>query len=253
MAERRLTTEEAIAFALDPRNDNGQANQLHVMAFSYDQDCPNYEDHVGAIIEADEGFWQEGVGWGIEADATLFTDEEADTRPTLPEGTDVHWLNQPCRCWDGITDEDVDTFTNDGIVDEAGFGEWGPFMLVSDADVNLLQPRGMTPDEALSAIQSRLEAYESSVGNNGLSRRMDDAITVLHKFITVLADLEWGDPGECWERIANDEDLRLELAQAQQEQPDLAKSVGSLSELAQKLGLGRHYGDPHCIWCLQAQ
>lgn len=98
-----LTTEEAVMWALDPRNDNGQPDFIHVMAYNYDQDCPNVADHTFVPHHNDE-----------------------DTRKC--------WTEEVCECWDGITAEDVETWTDDDVIDYAGFGEWGPFELVFDID-----------------------------------------------------------------------------------------------------------------------
>lgn len=114
----------------------------------------------------------------------------------------------------------------------------------------------MTPTEALDAVHSRLEAYEAGIGNYGLSPEMDEAITTLHRFITQVEehgseDLEWGEPGDCWERMNNDTDLRQELVVLGE--GDAIRDDKTLQEAAIRHGLGRHYGDPHCIWCLQAE
>jgi len=109
----------------------------------------------------------------------------------------------------------------------------------------------MTPQEALDAIQSRLEAFEASVAYlpNYMSPEMDAAVQVLADFIKQVnehgsTDLEWGNPGECGERISNDLDIANEIGNGLT--PD------EFQRAVVYLGLGRHYGDPHCIWCLQA-
>ena len=223
-----------MGWALDPRNDNGEPNAIHVMAFSYDSDCPNDDDHDSSIIEGPDGFWNVETGWGIEADATEFAQVRADAtdeRPlvattTLPEGGS--WLHNACRCYDGIYADDVETHEEkDGSIDEAAFGEWGPFFLAWSSDADPGQPRDFTPDEALDAISSRLEAVEGNVHNQGMTMRMSRAVNVLHRFVRDMTDempLDWGEPGDCTERIENDPDEND----------------------------GRHYGVPHCIWCLQA-
>jgi hypothetical protein len=67
-----------------------------------------------------------------------------------PDGT--------CHCWDGITAEDVETWTEDGKVDLAGFAEWGPFQLWADADPGAPRaPDDMPIDQAIGIILSRLE------------------------------------------------------------------------------------------------
>ena len=220
---RDLTTDEAIKYALDPRNDNGQPNQLHVMAFAYDSDCPNDEEHVSSIIESNEGFWNNERGWVGEADATEFTLEESLSL-NLPEGTNVRWLHGACRCWDGITSDDVDTFAEDiENGDTEGFAEWGPFQLQWPGDVDPGEPRDFTPMEAIDRIASFLGVFEDH------SYSLDIAVDVLARFVRQVedhgsTDLEWGEPGDCQDRIDNDPDEND----------------------------GRHYGDPHCIWCLQA-
>ena len=101
-----ITTEEAVAWALDPRNDNGTPEAIHVMAFNYDQDCPNVDDHTFVNVHN-------------KTDASKCYVEEV------------------CECWDGITSDDVETWTEDGKVDYDGFREWGPFELVFDIDPGL--------------------------------------------------------------------------------------------------------------------
>ena len=106
LPSRPITTAEAIAYALDPRNDNGKPDQLHVMAQNYDQDCPNVDDHD-------------------------FIAHHDDT------DTSKCWTEEVCECYDGIVADDVETWMSDDgqrIVDEEGFGEWGPFLLVFDID-----------------------------------------------------------------------------------------------------------------------
>ena len=232
---KRITTKEAIEYALDPRNDNGEPNQLHVMAFSYDSDCPNDDDHDSSIIESDEGFWNnDTLSWGIEADATEYTQAltgPTDTRPIvneqeLPVGKNVRWLHEVCRCYDGISSDDADTWTDpeSGEVDEKGFGEWGPFELQWPGE-DPGAPRGFTPEEALEAIASRIGVFEQPF----ITSRMNNSLGALYDFIKQVrengsTDLEWGEPGDCSDRMENDPEDNN----------------------------GRHYGDPHCIWCLQA-
>lgn len=101
-----LSTHEAVLWALDPRNDNGTPEAINVMAYNYDQDCPNVADHTFVAIHND-----------------------SDPR--------LCYMDEVCECWDGITAEDVETWTDDGVVDEEGFAEWGPFELVFDIDPGL--------------------------------------------------------------------------------------------------------------------
>lgn len=263
--QRDLTPAEAIAFAVDPRNDNGQPDSLHVMAFSYDSDCPNYDDHIGAVIESNGGWWTGETWTAEEAEAKLYpTTAEAQRHldRLIVSWPSAHLIENPCRCYDGITSDDVDTWTEGGTVDVDGFAEWGPFILSWDGDADPGQPRSFTPQEALDAIHSRLEAYEAQVGNDGLTGRMDRAINTIHSFIKQVeehgsTDLEWGDPGECWDRLSNDPDYRDDPEfQALMAKADQLLSSREEQEAviayAEDKGFGRHYGDPHCIWCLQA-
>ena len=264
MGSRRLTTAEAIAYALDPRNDNGEKNQLHVMAFRYDSDCPNYADHTMSVLEGPDGkFWNRvDQDWVDEADATEYTRAEADAFDPLdlPYGT-RGWIHDACRDWDGILPDDVESsLDEDGNAKEDEFAEWGPFQLVFDIEPG--PARDFTPEEALDAIQSRLEAFESGVGNYGMSMRMSRAVDAIHKFLVEGNDLEWGEPLDCAERLNEDPDYDdpefLNARNAVTAAKDSLR-VGALEEaeaafddIAKKLGYGRHYGDPHCIWCLQA-
>lgn len=261
MGSRRLTTAEAIAYALDPRNDNGDKNQLHVMAFRYDSDCPNFADHTMSVLEGPDGkFWNDITGWVDEADATEFTREDADATTVLPEGA-LGWIHNACRDWDGILSDDVESATNEaGDVDEEEFAVWGPFELSFDIEPG--PPRDFTPEEALDAIQSRLEAFESGVGNYGMSMRMSRAVNAIHKFLVEGNDLEWGEPLDCSERLNEDPDYddpeflnarNAVIAAKDSLKPgDFEAAEAYLDFVATKLGYGRHYGDPHCIWCLQA-
>ena len=119
-----LTTEEGIEYALDPRNDSGEPDSLHVMAQNYDSDCPNYDDH-----ELDEN--------GFEV----------------------------CLCWDGITADDVATWTEDGKTDPDAFGEWGPFRLFANKDPG--PPRKRTYAEALADIERFMSAASLEYGAGG--------------------------------------------------------------------------------------
>lgn len=253
--QRSITTEEAIKWALDPRNDNGSSNAIHVMAFSYDSDCPNDEDHVGAVIESITQGWFTGDGWTKEeADAKLY-DRDADTDAILlglqQVWPDAQLIENPCRCYDGISADDVDTFAEDiENGDTDGFGEWGPFLLMWEGD-DPGEPRDFTPIEAVERLASFLQVFEQH------SYTLDIAIDVLARFVRQVeengsVDLEWGLPGDCWDRIQNDPDLIAEM-KADDEAADLAGDDDEgLVNAAKRLGLGRHYGDPHCIWCLQA-
>jgi hypothetical protein len=117
--------------------------------------------------------------------------------------------------------------------------------------------RPFTIVTALDAIQSRLEAYEARVGNDGLSPEMGDAIDVLHQLVKSIEDdtyEEWGEAGDCWERIVNDDSILEQFAEEHEgKMPDLDDDPtrDAVAEWAKAKGLGRHYG-AHCIWCLQA-
>lgn len=259
---RDLTPAEAAAYAADPRNDNGTPNALHVMAFSYDSDCPNYEEHVGANIESNGGWWT-GESWtDVEANAKLYptTAEAQAVIDSHRWSSSAHINENPCRCWDGLTIDDVETWTGEGgLVDLNGFADWGPFQLQWDGE-DPGEPRGFTPQEALDAITSRLEAFEASAFAIGLTLRMSNAIDTLHAFIKQVAehgstDLGWGQPGDCWERIVNDDPILAAFAEVHGDRyPDLTDDSTREAVVAwcKANGLGRHYGDPHCIWCLQA-
>ena len=198
---RDLTTEETIAWVLDPRNDNGTRDAIYVMAQNYD---PNGEPGE----------------------------------------------------WDGLTSDDYDTFAEDiETGDTSGFGEWGPFQLWFPVGKDPVAPRELTPAEAVERIASFLGVFEDH------SYTLDLAIDVLDKFVQQVnqhgsTDLEWGNPGDCWERIENDPDIRDELRLIPPTDDEGYWATHDRRDEEQKLavekGLGRHYGDPHCIWCLQA-
>src|ERR1044072_3250724 len=156
--QRSITTDEAIKWALDPRNDNGGKDAIHVMAFSYDSDCPNDEEHVGAIIESGAGWWT-GEAWTMEeANAKLYP-TTADAQRHLDRLV-VNWplaqlIENPCRGYDGISADDVDTFAEDiENGDTSGFGEWGPFLLMWEGDADPGEPREVTPIEAVERLAS---------------------------------------------------------------------------------------------------
>lgn len=155
--------------------------------------------------------------------------------------------------WDGITSGDVDTWTEpDGRVDVAAFGAWGPFQLWFEGEEDPGPPRSHTPEEALEAIERRLVVYQDGDMDGSISRALD----TIEAFIKQVRehgseDLEWGEPGSCIERVNNDDTIREELGFSPE-----AFGYAPLSrviDLAVAKGLGRHYGDPHCIWCLQGQ
>jgi len=122
----------------------------------------------------------------------------------------------------------------------------------------------VTPQEALTAIQSRLETFEASVANlpNYMSPEMDAAVQVLADFIKQVnehgsTDLEWGEPGDCYERITNDEEVAHALGFEDAYSTKLGDwlqetEYADIKAKAKEFGVGRHYGDPHCIWCLEA-
>lgn len=260
--QRSITAAEAAKYAIDPRNDNGEPNSLHVMAFSYDSDCPNDEDHVGAVIANLKGWFDGDAFVDSEADAKLYESvEEArlvvDGLNAVPAYSGSFVMANPCRCYDGITSDDVDTWTENGEFDLDSFALWGPFILVWEGEHDPGPPRDFTVGEALDAIQSRLEAYENGIGNDGLTGRMDRAINVLHRLVKSIEDDtydEWGEAGDCWERIVNDDSILAQFAEEHEgKMPDLDDDPtrDAVTEWAKAKGLGRHYG-AHCIWCLQA-
>lgn len=256
--ERSLTTEEAIKWALDPRNDNGESNAIHVMAFSYDQDCPNDEEHVGVVIERDEApHWFDGDGWSPEEASAKLYERGADLDAILlglqQVWPDARLLENPCRCWDGISPDDVDTFAEEiENGDTDGFGEWGPFMLQWEGDADPGEPREFTPIEAVERLASFLGVFEQH------SYALDIAIDVLARFIRKVEqegadDLEWGLPGDCQDRIDNDPDVAAELLENGLDVNGAGTTDAQIEAFAAELGLGRHYGKPHCIFCLQGE
>lgn len=196
MGSREITTAEAIAWCLDPRNDNwGGSGRgiVHVMAANYD---PNGE-----------------------------------------EGE-----------YDGLTPDDVVTWTSPSGIDASGFAEWGPFILAWEDDEDPVEPREWLPREAVTRLTSFIEVFEA----DGADPTLRIAIDVLGAFVEQVLehgspDLEWGVPGDCWDRIQNDTDLRDTAGLPPNGLTDIEETA-----MAIKAGLGRHYGDPHCIWCSQA-
>jgi hypothetical protein len=119
----------------------------------------------------------------------------------------------------------------------------------------------MTPNEALTMLY---EFVDDAVGEDkemiAVPTHIGDALQTLADFIKQVdehgsTDLEWGEPGDCWDRIENDPDLREELGLPNpytEVVDNSRKAVERENALAVERGLGRHYGDPHCIWCLEA-
>ena len=261
MGSRDITAAEAVEYAKDPRNDNGESNAIHVMAFSYDSDCPNDEDHVGAIIARGDTWFDGDSFVAEEAKAKLYaTAEEARLVVSglnmAPSYSGSFVIADPCRCYDGIYPDDVQSCMTDGVVDIEDFAVWGPFQLWWEGERDPGPPREWSAREGLDAITSRLEAYEAQVGNDGMSLRMQLAVDAIHKLVKSIEDDtydEWGEAGDCWERIVNDDSILEAFAEEHGAMPDLNDDTtrDAVAEWAKAKGLGRHYG-VHCIWCLQA-
>lgn len=112
-----------------------------------------------------------------------------------------------------------------------------------------------TPEWALD----RLASFIGVVGE--VPTDVDAAIIILDSFIKQVnergsSDLEWGEPGDCWERLYSQPEYREDPLFAPLLEASDDASGGPEDEAVQAYakahGLGRHYGDPHCIWCLQA-
>lgn len=77
----------------------------------------------------------------------------------------------------------------------------------------------------------------------------DKAIDTPKSFVTQVNhgpdDLEWGAPGDCESRVDNDPDIVEEMPYMENE------SFPVWRDRVAAVGLGRHYGDPQCIWCHQ--
>ena len=114
-----------------------------------------------------------------------------------------------------------------------------------------------TPEEALDLLAGFIGSTDTEDRED-----IDAAMTILDRFIKQVRehgseDLEWGEPGDCWERIVNDDgdDALAAFAEAHGGlMPDLTDDThrDAFVDWCKSQGFGRHYGDPHCIWCLQA-
>jgi hypothetical protein len=121
----------------------------------------------------------------------------------------------------------------------------------------------MTPEEALTALY---EFADDAIGEDkelvAVPTHISDALQTLADFIKQVnehgsTDLEWGEPGDCFERICDDEDVAHDLGFEDAYGEDFSRwlregEYADIKAKAKELGVGRHYGDPHCIWCLQA-
>jgi hypothetical protein len=110
-----------------------------------------------------------------------------------------------------------------------------------------------TPEEALGVLNGFVET--ALEWNSDDRPDIDEAFEILGAFIKQVRehgseDLEWGDPGDCRERTLDDDEYKALEDALGGEPADFLDEVVEAKVV--ELGLGRHYGDPHCIWCLQA-
>jgi hypothetical protein len=106
--------------------------------------------------------------------------------PDCPNDADHDPITGECRCWDGLTIEDVATWTENGVVDVAGFAEWGPFALWTNED-----------DQPASAVDIIADHFATEGERDPMST-YDAAQTLLATLgragFVILApqDIEWG-------------------------------------------------------------
>ena len=85
----------------------------------------------------------------------------------------------------------------------------------------------------------------------------DERVWALELLDAIIADpdLEWGKPGDCWDRLINDDEPLATFALKVGAMPDLNHDAtrDAFRDWAAEEGFGRHYGNPHCIWCLEGQ
>jgi hypothetical protein len=124
----------------------------NVMAQNYDHDCPNSDDHT---IDPVTGF-------------------------------------EVCECWDGLTVDDIDTWTDNGAVDLDGFAQWGQFELW------LEDPQ---PLDAATVVARRIDFAGVEAYSPAQVAEMALAALAANGFVVLAPqDLEWGEcpgtPGE---------------------------------------------------------
>lgn len=108
----------------------------------------------------------------------------------------------------------------------------------------------MTPLEALADVERFMEAASPDYAR-GDRPDIADAMRLIDKTLEDAAShdcddiLEWGEA--CRERLANDESIQQQLAN----EGVMGAIDETAIEVATRLGIGRHHGNPHCIWCLQ--
>lgn len=105
----------------------------------------------------------------------------------------------------------------------------------------------MKPNEAVMRILSFVEAASEEY-QRGERPDIEEAFVLLDKLTRdyesgEIDDIEWGEPGSCRDRVSDDEDIFREVGNGLT--PD------EFDAEVKRLGLGRHQGNPHCIWCLQ--
>ena len=115
--------------------------------------------------------------------------------------------------------------------------------------------------EATEAIDTVERTLAGAVGR--IPARAQAAVGTLRAFVEHVrdygpTDLEWGEPGECHERLTTSSSYRLD--RSYQALLGVANADGLVGPAwdevvayAVRHDLGRHYGDPHCIFCLKAQ
>ena len=107
----------------------------------------------------------------------------------------------------------------------------------------------MTPLEALADVERFIEAASPDYAD-GNRQDIADAIRLIDKTLedtenhTCEDDPEWGEPGDCQARLDNDTDIADTIGNGLTDEEFDAEAI--------RRGLGRHYGQPHCIYCLEA-
>ena len=103
----------------------------------------------------------------------------------------------------------------------------------------------MTPADAIDNVERFLIAASPAYGRGDrpdISESMD--VLAKHARHGCEAILEWGEPGDCQARLDNDTDIADTIGNGLTDEEFDAEAI--------RRGLGRHYGQPHCIYCLEA-
>lgn len=109
----------------------------------------------------------------------------------------------------------------------------------------------MKPQHAIDRIKTFAYAASDAFAD-GNRPDLDQSFGVLQNLVNLydagetVSNSEWGE--FCYERATWDSNARNEIDKEIPVHP----MDSAVIEVATRLALSRHYGNPHCIWCLEA-